>query len=112
ERRVPESIEHRPESARLTGCTEGPPDLAENLVFAEDHRVEPGGNAQQVAHGGLVRARIADVADDVRLHAALRGQELAKQLGACALVSAHRVDLDAAARGEDERFFYTLCQLV
>jgi hypothetical protein len=60
-------VEHRPDPADAPGVLVGVPDLAEDLVLANDQRLEPGGDAQQVSEtlgvthpGRDVRRRVFD----------------------------------------------------
>ena len=59
ERLAEEPVEHRPGGADL----EGAPHLAEDLALAGDHRVEAGGDPEQVESGRLVGEPVDDAAD-------------------------------------------------
>jgi hypothetical protein len=81
-------------------------DLAEDFGFAEEERVEPRGNAEEMTDGGAVVVLVKSAVENVGAN----GMEFAEegiQAGSAFVRSFGRdaVDFAAVARGEDERFF-------
>jgi hypothetical protein len=85
-----EAAELGPERACGSREREGVAKLAEDFVFAEDHGVEAGGNAEEMLDRSFAAVGVVEI------------QKGAKYLG----IVGERVDLDAIARGEDEAFGY------
>ena len=97
-----EAVEDRPGAALDQGQLVGAFDLALDLGLADDHRVEPGGDPQQVA-GGLDRAQRVEVAEQLgRADLRLAGEHA--QCGRLGLdrVGDDQVELGAVA-GRDRR---------
>ena len=81
------------EHAARVRLAERLPDLADDLVFAQDHRLEAGGDADQVGHGA--RVRVGDHRD------AVVGEELI--LDDLRVVVGVYEDLEAVTGREDHR---------
>ena len=74
--------------------------LAEDLALADDHRVEPGGHAEQVRDRGVVVVRVEEVGELVGVDARRVGEEVAHVLHRRVEQRGVGVDLGAVARGE------------
>ena len=75
-------------------------DLAEDLALADDHRVEPGGDAEQVRHRRVVVVRVQLLAEHLGIDAGLLGEEVADVVDAVVEPGGPGVDLGAVARRE------------
>ena len=51
-------VQIRAQAARFVGRADGILDLPQDLRFAQHHRIEPGGDAEGVAHGIVLRQHI------------------------------------------------------
>ena len=81
-------------------------DLAEDFGFAEEERVESGGNAEEMTNSGAIVVMVEDVVESVRAN----GMEFAEERGktGSAFVAGFggdAVDFAAIAGGEDQGFF-------
>jgi hypothetical protein len=81
-------------------------DLAEDFGLAEEKRVEPGGNAEEVTDGGTVVVMIEDTVESVGTN----GMEFAKERGEAGSgfvggFGRDAVDFAPIAGGEHEGFF-------
>jgi hypothetical protein len=81
-------------------------DLAQDFGFAEEERVESGGNAEEMTDGGAIVVMIEDAVERVGLD----GMEFAEERGKTgrAFVAGfgrNAVDFAAIAGGKDQRFF-------
>ena len=82
------------------GGLPGLADLAEDLALADDHRVEAGGDGEQVRDGRVVVIGVEQVGEIFGRGARVRGEERADVTDRGVEVRAARVDLDAIAGGE------------
>jgi len=81
-------------------------DLAEDFGFAEEERIEPGGDAEEMADGGAIVVMVEGAVENVRANG-MEFAEEGRQAGS-ALVGGfgrNAVDFAAVAGGEDERLF-------
>jgi hypothetical protein len=80
--------------------------LAEDFGFAEEERVEPGGDAEKMADGGAIVVMVKDAIENVRANG-MEFAEEGRQAGSAFVGSFgwDAVNLAAVAGGEDERFF-------
>ena len=74
--------------------------LAEDLALADDHRVEAGGDAEEVRDRGVVVVRVDEVGELVGIDARHVGEEVAHVLHRRVEQRGVGVDLGAVARGE------------
>ena len=51
-------VQIRAQAAGLVGRADGVLDLPQDLRFAQHHRIEPGGDAEGVAHGIVLRQHV------------------------------------------------------
>ena len=77
--------------------------LAEDLALADDHRVEPGGDPEEVRDRGVVVVGVEQVGELVGVDARGVGEEVAHVLHRRVEQRGVRVDLGAVARGEQDR---------
>ncbi len=76
------------------------PHLAEDLRLADQHRVEPAGDGEQVLHGARLVVHVKAAVQLLERHPGRTRQHLA-DLGDAAVEGGRlRVDLDAVAGGE------------
>jgi hypothetical protein len=90
----------------FVGHAIGLADLAEDFGFAEEERVESGGNAEEMTNSGAIVVMVEDVVKSVRAN----GMEFAEERGktGSAFVAGFgrdAVDFTAIAGGEDQGFF-------
>jgi hypothetical protein len=106
ERALEEAVENGAGGAVLVGETIGFADLAEDFGFAEEKRVEPGGDAEKMADGGAIVVMVKDAIENVRANG-MEFAEEGRQAGSAFVGSFgwDAVNLAAVAGGEDERFF-------
>ena len=83
--------------------------LAQNLRFAEHHRIEPGGDAEGVAHGVVLRQRVQERAQVGILQLVVVGQEMRGAVDGVVDVAAGpatmgRIQLGAVAGRQQCRF--------
>jgi hypothetical protein len=101
-----EAIEDGAGGAVFVGDAVGFSDLAEDFGFAEEKRIEPGGNAEEMANSGAVVMVIEDAVEGVGANG-MEFAEEGREAGG-ALVRGFRrdaVDFAAIAGGEDQGFF-------
>ena len=80
------------------------PDLTEHLTLADDHRVQPAGDREQVRHGAVLVVRVEVRGELVEVDAGMAGEQLG-HLRKPGVEHVHLgVDLDAVAGGEHHRF--------
>ena len=84
--------------------------LAEDLALADDHRVEPGGDAEEVRDRAVVVVRVEVLGEVVGLRRRLLGEEVEDVRHRGVELRAARVDLDAVARGEQHDLGEVLAQ--
>jgi hypothetical protein len=77
ERALEKTVENGSGGAVFVGETIGFADLAEDFGFAEEERVEPGGNAEEMTDGGAVVVLVEDAAENVGAN----GMEFAEEGG-------------------------------
>ena len=101
-----EAIENWASGAVFVGHAIGFADLAEDFGFAEEKRVESGGDAEEMANGGAIVVMIEDAVESVGAN----GVEFAEERGEAGGGFVGRfgrdtVDFAAIAGGKDQRFF-------
>jgi hypothetical protein len=106
ERALEKAVENGAGGAVFVGQPIGFAYLAEDFGFAEEERVEPGGDAEKMADGGAIVVMVKDAIENVRAN----GMEFAEEGGQAgsALVGSfgrNTVNLATVTGGEDERFF-------
>jgi len=80
--------------------------LAEDFGFAEEERVEPGGDAEEMADGGAIVVLIERAIENIRANGMKFAEEGVEAGGAfVGGFGRDAVDFAAVAGGEDERFF-------
>ena len=100
------AIENGAGGAVLVGQAIGLADLAEDFGFAEEERVESGGNAEEMTNSGAIVVMVEDVVKRVGAN----GMEFAEERGktGSAFVAGFgrdTIDFAAIAGGEDQGFF-------
>jgi hypothetical protein len=90
----------------LVGEAIGFADLAEDLGFAEEEGVQPGGNAKEMANGGAIVVLVEGAVENVGANG-MKFAEEGGQAGSAFVGGFGRdaVNLAAVASREDERFF-------
>jgi hypothetical protein len=80
--------------------------LAEDFGFAEEQRVQPGGDAEEMTDGGAIVVMVEDAVENVGANG-MEFAEEGRQAGSAFVGGFGRdaVDFAAVAGGEDERFF-------
>ncbi len=96
--------------ARADGDRVGAAHLPEHLRLADDQRVERRGDAEDVAHGLLVRVRVEVAGEEVGGDFAHAGEEVAQARDGLAGVRAlgRGQKLDAVARRDDQALAHHL----
>jgi hypothetical protein len=90
----------------FVGNAVGFADLAEDFCFAEEERIEPGGNAEEMADGGAVVVMIEDAVERVGANGMEFAEERRKARGAfVGGFGRDAIDFAAITGGEDQRFF-------
>src|SRR5438270_940798 len=110
QRVVDELVQNAPGGAGLDGDGVGVAHLSEHLRLADDERVERGGNAEDVAHGGLVGVRVEVSAEQLDGHFACAAQEVAQTPCGLRPVIARRrrQNLHAVTRRDDQPLAHDL----
>ena len=106
ERALEQTIEDGAGGALFVGEAIGFADLAEDFGFAEEHGVEPGGDAEKMADGVAIVVMIERAGENVGAD----GVKFAEERGEPGEAVVRRfgrnaVDFAAIAGGEDQRFF-------
>ena len=106
QRALEKAIEHRAGGAGFVGKTIGFANLAEDFSFAEEERVQAGGNTEEMADGGAIIVLVEDAIENIGAN----GMEFAEERGQAggsfvAGFGRDAVDLAAIAGGENEGFF-------
>jgi len=101
-----EAIENGAGSAVFVRDAIGFADLAEDFGFAEEERVEAGGNAEEMADGGAIVMMIEDAVEGVGANG-MEFAEEGREAGSALVRGFGRdaVDFAAIAGGEDQGFF-------
>ena len=103
ERLLEEGVERRADGGLGLRAVQRLADLAEDLALAEDHRVQAGGDREQVRDGGVVVVHVHVLHELVPVEVGVLGEESRHLFdGAVEALGLH-VDLDPVARGDDRR---------
>jgi hypothetical protein len=99
------AVEHRAGGALFVGETIGFADLPEDFGFAEKERVEPGGNAEEMADGGAVVVLVKGTVENVGANGMEFAEEGRQAVGRfVGSFGRDAVDFATVAGGEDQRF--------
>jgi len=96
-----QAAEQRTDGAGLARHGVGGLHLAEDLRFAEDHRIQPGSHAHHVAHGVVVLVDIGAGTQLIEIETVVVGQPAQHFVGGQLVLL--QVQLAAVAGGEDRR---------
>ena len=103
DRPAEKGVEHRAHGAFVPCGLPGVPDLAQDLVLAHHHRVEPGGDPEQMLHRFGVVKGIELVGDGLGGESRELGEHLADVGVAAVEALGVGVDLGAVAGGKQHR---------
>ena len=105
EGRLKHAIEHRPGLAAVQRNLVGVANLSQNLRFAQQHRIQAGRYAEEMAHGVAVTMAVQRAVELAQRKLVERGDEQFDGAGAVNGVFArHSVEFAAIARRKDQRF--------
>ena len=102
-RSTEQGLEHRADGALGSGGLPCVAYLAQYLVLADHHGVEPGGHAEQVSHRVGVVMGVELVADGLGREPRMAGEQLPHVRVAAVEALGVGVDLDAVAGGQQHR---------
>ncbi len=100
-----EAIKHRAGGALFVGEAVCFADLAEDFGFAEELRIEPGGNAEEMTDGGAIVVLVKHAIEHVLADGVKFAEEGRKAWGTVVRsFRRHAVEFAAVAGGEDQGF--------